>query len=307
LSALQQFADCPYRFLLSAIHRLEPFETPQPLQRLDPLTKGSLVHRVQAEFFRTLQAEGELPLHPDRRGRVLEVLNATVDRVAAEFEDLLAPAIDRVWRDEIEGIRSDLLEWARRLVETGGEWEPEFFEFAFGLGAGGDVGHDRRDAHSIATPVAIAGRFLLRGSIDLVERKRGTRDRRVTDHKTGRDRTENGMVVGGGRVLQPVLYAMALQEALREPVVSGRLSFCTSAGGYSVREVELSDATRRSALEVLEIVDRAIETGFLVAAPNEGACRWCDFHVVCGPWEEKRVARKPQGRLGDLLELRNKP
>lgn len=307
LSALQQFAECPYRFLLSAVHRLEPFEIPQPLQRLDPLTKGSLVHRVQAEFFRTLQAEGELPIRQDRLARARTVLDATLDRVAAEFEDEVSPAIDRVWRDEIDGIRSDLSEWLRRMVETPDGWEPEFFEFAFGLGAAGDVGHDRRDPRSRPQPVAIDGRFLLRGSVDLVERKPGTHERRVTDHKTGKNRADALMVVGGGRVLQPVLYGLAVEEAMGEPVLCGRLSYCTSAGEFSSHDVPLSEANRRSAVEVLEIIDRAIETGFLVAAPNERACEWCDFHVVCGPAEERRVGRKPPGRLADLAALRDKP
>ncbi|HSL24167.1 MAG TPA: PD-(D/E)XK nuclease family protein [Vicinamibacterales bacterium] len=307
LSALQNFAECPYRFLLSAIHRLEPFEIPLPLQRLDALTKGSLVHRVQAEWFRTLQADGNLPLAPERLGRALNVMTATIDRVAAQFEDELAPAIDRVWRDEIESIRSDLLEWVRRLVETADDFDPEFFEFAFGLGAAGDVGHDRRDPQSRAEPVTVGGRFVLRGSVDLVERKRGTRQRRITDHKTGRNRSEPGTVVGGGRVLQPLLYGLAVELALGDPVLAGRLSYCTSAGDFSTHDVPLSEANRRSALEVLEIIDRAIETGFLVAAPGEGACNWCDFHVVCGPAEERRVAKKHPGRLADLIALREKP
>ena len=55
VSALQQFAACPYRFFLSAAYRLSPLEEPEPLQRMDPLTKGSLFHQVQAEFFRALQ------------------------------------------------------------------------------------------------------------------------------------------------------------------------------------------------------------------------------------------------------------
>jgi hypothetical protein len=45
----------------------------------------------------------------------------------------------------------------------------------------------------------------------------------------------------------------------------------------------------------------------LAAAPNEGACTWCDFRAVCGPSEEQRVARKPQDRLRDLIELRSRP
>ena len=55
VSALQQYAACPYRFFLSAAYRLAPLEEPEPLQRMDPLTKGSLFHQVQAEFFRALQ------------------------------------------------------------------------------------------------------------------------------------------------------------------------------------------------------------------------------------------------------------
>ena len=48
LSALQKFATCPYQFLLSAIYRLQPNDEPEPLQRLDPLTRGALFHEVQA-------------------------------------------------------------------------------------------------------------------------------------------------------------------------------------------------------------------------------------------------------------------
>ena len=62
LSALQKFASCPYQFLLSAIYRLEPAEEPEPLQKLDPLTRGALFHEVQAEFFRAMKAAGRLPV-----------------------------------------------------------------------------------------------------------------------------------------------------------------------------------------------------------------------------------------------------
>ena len=62
LSALQKFASCPYQFLLSAIYRLEPAEEPEPLQKLDPLTRGALFHEVQAEFFRALKSADRLPV-----------------------------------------------------------------------------------------------------------------------------------------------------------------------------------------------------------------------------------------------------
>ena len=62
LSALQKYAACPYQFLLSAIYRLEPPPDIEPLQKLDPLTRGSIFHEAQARFFRALQAEGRLPV-----------------------------------------------------------------------------------------------------------------------------------------------------------------------------------------------------------------------------------------------------
>src|SRR5262249_37743751 len=102
LSALQRFAMCPYQFLLSTIHRMQPWEEPEPIVRMDPLTRGSLFHQAQAEFFRELQASGQLPLAVEAVPHALAVLNRVVDRVAAEYAEKLVPAIGRVWNDEIE-------------------------------------------------------------------------------------------------------------------------------------------------------------------------------------------------------------
>jgi len=62
LSALQRYATCPYQFLLGAIYRMRPAEDLEPLQRMDPLTKGSLFHAIQTEFYRRLKADGKLPV-----------------------------------------------------------------------------------------------------------------------------------------------------------------------------------------------------------------------------------------------------
>jgi CRISPR/Cas system-associated exonuclease Cas4 (RecB family) len=108
-------------------------------------------------------------------------------------------------------------------------------------------------------------------------------------------------------MLQPVLYGMAVEQILSRPVISGRLFYCTAAGGFAEHEIPLTDANRRAGLEALEIVDRAIELGFLPPAPASRACTWCDFRPVCGPDEEKHVARKPADLLGDLTSLREMP
>ena len=143
----------------------------------------------------------------------------------------------------------------------------------------------------------------------MIERHRSTGFLRVTDHKTGRNRTKEGQtVVDGGRVLQPVIYGLALKALFPDDTVfSGRLFFCTTAGGFKPYEIPLMGEAPKRGLEVLEIIDRAIENGSLAASPAAEACKWCDFQVVCGGDEEHRTRRKDPKRFGDLDALRKMP
>jgi ATP-dependent helicase/nuclease subunit B len=299
LSALQRFAACPYQFLLATIYRLQPWEEPEPLLRMDPLTRGSLFHKVQAEFFRALDAAGALPVTRDSLPDAVATLDKVLDRVSAEYAETLAPAIERIWRDEIGDLRRDLGIWVRRLTDEGA-WMPTFFEFSFGL-------HDEgRDPRSLKEPIVVDGRFILHGSVDLIERRADLDVLRITDHKTGRNRSNRDLIVDGGKVLQPVLYSAAIEQGLAKKVVAGRLFYCTTAGGFVSHEIPINDYTRSQGLQVLTIVDRAVELGFLAAAPAERACTWCDFRPVCGPHEEERVKkRKSRDRLADLEALRS--
>ena len=302
LSALQRFSACPYQFILSAIYRLQPVEAPQPLQRMDPLTRGSLFHDMQAKFLRAMQGRGALPLTEDGLDEAARVLDDTVDTVAARAYDELAPAVERVWVDEVAALRRDLRAWLRYLVRDGAEWEPLYFELGFGRVPG------ERDERSRREAVTLEGGFQLRGAIDLVEQHRALKWLRVTDHKTGRKPDGiDRVIVGGGAVLQPVLYAAAVEAALGTRVVASRLFYCTAAGGFAEREIPINDETRPRGLEVLRVIDRAIETGFLAAAPAEDACSRCDYRPVCGAGVRRRVQRKPQEALADLLELRSRP
>ena len=133
---------------------------------------------------------------------------------------------------------------------------------------------------------------------------------RVTDHKTGRkpDRIEK-VIIGGGAVLQPVLYAMAVEAALGRPVSHGRLFYCTSAGSFYQHPIPLNDTTRAAGLEVLQVIDRA-DRGRdssprrrprrRAAAVTSGPCAALTCSAAC--------SRKPQDRLRrPRRELRSRP
>ncbi len=301
LTALQRFSACPYQFLLAAIYRLAPLEQPAPLQQLDPLTRGDLFHRIQAKALGRLQELNMLPLSHESLAQAQKMLEWAVKEVDDEAREQLAPAIERVWRDEIAAMTRDLKIWLECLAVEGAEWTPERFEFAFGLD---DIAG--RDEHSTRDTAHIGPHFRLRGSIDLIERHRQTGLLRVTDHKTGRNYTERGQtIVQGGRILQPVIYGLAL-EALwpDQTVYSGRLFFCTTNGGFATHEIPLLSEARRHGVEVLEIIDRSIEQGLLAARPDRNVCGFCDFQDVCGRDEERRTKRKDGSRFADLEALR---
>ena len=301
-SALQHFAACPYRFLLQAIFQLRPREVPTPLEQMDPLTRGSLFHAVQFELFRALKEAELLPVTPGRLEKVLDIADRVLDRVSKGFEDELAPAIPRVWKSEVEDLRIDLRGWLKQVGDAQYDWRPTHFELGFGL-----TYNEHRDPRSVKHEAVIFNNIRLRGSIDLIERHATRNVLRVTDHKTGKAPANRPQYVGGGSILQPLLYALAAEQLLEQPVESGGLFYCTQRGEFSQVTIPLDDSSRQRIERVLQTISHAIEEGFLPAAPQRGACVLCDYQAVCGPYEEQRAGRKQPDRLDALVQVRNLP
>jgi ATP-dependent helicase/nuclease subunit B len=243
-----------------------------------------------------------LPITADRLPAALDLADQILDRVAAKYEDDLAPAIPRVWKSEIETLRTDLRGWLQQVAATQPDWVPVHFEFGFGLAP-----NSNRDPASTQKEAVILDGLRLRGSIDLIERHTANNTVRVTDHKTGKAPKDRPQYVGGGAMLQPLLYAHAAETLLAESVACGRLFFCTQRGDFSSVDIPLNDQARGRLRRVLETIDRSILEGFLPAAPHTGACALCDYSAVCGPYEETRVKRKQSDRLEPLIEIRHSP
>jgi ATP-dependent helicase/nuclease subunit B len=300
-TALQHFAACPYRFLLHAIHRLQPREEMAALERMDPLTRGSLFHSIQFHLLSELRARGLLPITPANHVLVLEISDVVMNTVAGSYREELAPAIERIWNGEVEDLRWDLRGWLREMVQKGEDsWTPRWFELSFGL-----PGNDERDPASSVAAVDLPSGVHLRGSIDMIEERHG--QLRVTDHKTGRAPANPPGFTGGGEILQPVLYAQAAEALLGERVDVARLFYSTERGGYRSMEVPVNEYSDGALAKVIHVIDESLASGFLPAAPREGACTWCDYRIVCGPYEETRIRRKPKDRLVRLEELRKNP
>jgi CRISPR/Cas system-associated exonuclease Cas4 (RecB family) len=225
-----------------------------------------------------------LPITAENHADVIRIADEVFDETAAEYQDLLSPAILRVWENEVDNLRWDIRGWIRQLAESKEGWVPKWFELSFGI--------------------ALPDGTLVRGAIDMIEEKDGRL--RITDHKTGKAQPPF-VFTRNGEVLQPLLYAQAAEALLGKPAEATRLFYSTQRAGYKVDEIPVTDEGRAHLSRVMDIIDESLSQGFLPAAPRQDACTYCDYRIVCGPYEEIRLQRKKTDRLRLLEQLRSIP
>jgi CRISPR/Cas system-associated exonuclease Cas4 (RecB family) len=296
-STLQEFAFCPYRFALKVVHGLRPAERPEMLQRIDPLVRGLLFHRAAYETIQRMTSAGLFPVTENNLEAALEILDEAVGQASAEYASKYSPAILAIWENEVAMIKADLRGWLQNMTADQG-WQPIAAELSFGRPL-----DETHDPQSIANTVGILNEFTFMGSIDLIERS-SNGSLRVTDYKTGRVPYPQPQAVGGGAYLQPLIYALAAEAMLGQPVAGGRLHYATIRGNYKWILVSLNDSNKRALVKVLDGIDTSIRNGFLPAAPNEGACEHCDYIPICGPYEEDRTKKKSHVELKALTQIR---
>ena len=273
-----------------------------PLTMLDPLTRGSMVHEMLAEIMRELIASGWVPLTDDRLGAAHGVADAIVTRLAAEYEDRLTPPILRVWQDAVAAIRRDVHEWVRRLPGDGMQWTPTGVEIGVGLHRRFRPSTRPAGARKRCCPMAPACT-----AWSICSSAASGDQWRITDYKTGKYRLSDNVVVNGGRTLQPILYAMAVEAVFAGRVTASRLYYCTDDGGYEDHPWAITgavgDQTRKAGLEVLAIIDHAIEEGGFPRPRPKRRARG----AISAPSAVRRAARagrKDHRPLAELTQLR---
>ena len=302
-SSLEAYATCPYRFYLRSIMRLDAREEVTPVERLEPMTRGGLYHLCQAEVAKRLSAEGTSASGSPERARAL--FDDVVHEVAESARERLEPLIAQVFDADVGALLRDLLGSVDESERSRDPFAPLAQELRFGE----------------APSFVVRGGYRLRGAIDAVEIDR-ERHLRITDYKTGRVPEDLGpfFVVKGGEVLQPILYALAVEALIGTSLPSDtlakstRLYFATERGGYEAREIALDDEKLERGREALEAIDRGLRAAVLLPIPREKACDRCDYRAVCGDGEERRSKKfvTKKGRveedvIASLASLRRMP
>ncbi|NUP07968.1 MAG: PD-(D/E)XK nuclease family protein [Polyangiaceae bacterium] len=276
-SALRDLLQCPYRFLLQRVLRWREPASASPPRELDPMTYGSLFHKVAEDFFRE---HGEAF---SARERSVDAWKTEVRNGAQRaMEELLEryPLLgDTVRQQELSRLSGDLdrflnAEWGApipaRFVEA---------EYAFGF--------------SEPAPVEVdGGKLFVRGFIDRIDAE-GPR-LMVRDLKTGSPHPRRGDEAEPQPLLdiQIGLYALMVRPMAAAQGLGVGAAYVYT-GLHGDRERAFRDdigALESSTKQWLAIAEALLRQRAFPRTPVPGDCRFCGFAAVCGDSFHPQVA-----------------
>jgi CRISPR/Cas system-associated exonuclease Cas4 (RecB family) len=260
---LEALGTCPRRYLYRYLLRVEPPELVEfdPEKWLDPLERGSLLHRVYENTLRYARERGVEYRSKEFKAIAVEAFNESI----AVTRERLPPPGDEVLEREVRELRDDL----RRFVKLIVQHQPDWVELEYRFG-----GSDRPLV--VETPL---GPMRLRGAIDRVDQIDDNK-LLVIDYKTGR---KYGYYAArpfnGGRRIQHVVYSLAAARLLGQDVVKMEYQFPTQRGENEVvqywpRQIEPLE-------EALARLLRVAAGDSFPTTDDQRDCRYCDFKAVC--------------------------
>ncbi|HZT53413.1 MAG TPA: PD-(D/E)XK nuclease family protein, partial [Gaiellaceae bacterium] len=271
---LETYAECPYRYLLANLLRVKPLDAPEALLRMEPMTKGSLVHRILQRFLSQLGAPPSATRADDERRALLALADEELD--LAEAQGLTGAPL--LWRADRREIVDDLRAWLDlEFASPAPAGTVSAVEVAFGP----TWSETPPSPPARAEPIVLdlGGRELrLGGRIDRIDYQPAGDSYRVVDYKTGSGAGLPGKAaLRGGRSLQLPIYLLAGAELLGRDHRAGEAVYQVVSRHGRLKRVAFTGADyaeRREDLErVLARLTDGIASGDFHPEPSDEACR----------------------------------
>jgi len=279
---LEDYAQCPFSYLLKHVFGLEATDEPERVATLSPQDRGSLVHEVLRQFLSDAARAGALPLTEEHWPR----LQAVAAACFGEFERRGVTGYPMLWRIEQARLLEDLHEFLDREIAGQGSFNPAHFEVRFGMPQ-----RDERESRASTRKPALLEvepgapiRFC--GKIDRVDVDPAARRCRVLDYKTGANylRLQNDSF-HGGRALQLPIYLIAARLVFPDLEAEYAEYYYSSRRG-DWRKVRFTTEGWREKAGTLQRIVRTILNGIRAGrffpAPVEADCDRCEFRLACG-------------------------
>jgi hypothetical protein len=237
---------------------------------LDSAQRGTVLHEVYERF-----AQSYVDNQQDIRTEEAQArMEAIVAETAGKWKEKVPPAGEVVFEAELEDLqRAGQAFLQMERDELGKSERGTWWRFELGFGRGDDaVELKLPGGRSIATT----------GKADRVDIMPDD-TLRVVDYKTGGAsrfaRSSKGGPFGGGRQLQPAIYAAAVSSVLGRTVSRVEYRFPTDKGeneiiGYSADELV-------PAYRIIADLLAHLHSGEFIPTDEGGDCRFCDHALIC--------------------------
>ena len=306
-TALERYAQCPFKYFAEKVLRLEPLETPDSVLVPDARARGTLCHDILRAFYERLHQRNVQPAH---------VASADVERWLAE---VAAAAFAKFEAEEPVGypllwslVKEDLIRLVRTFIENdlqelrASGYRPILFEEAVTGSFGG----------TLPDPL---NHVRIRGRLDRVDvrREAGQAHVRVVDYKyteTSAPKLEDRDLATAalrGKRLQPPLYLLAASGVLKEePSVPDEAAFYFLAPYWPNGPVVRTGLTAVCGEGTVRVVLEGVRQGRFFILPGE-YCDYCEFSSACRrthhptKWRQRDNAEKRT--LEDLRQQKATP
>jgi PD-(D/E)XK nuclease superfamily len=257
---------------------------------MEPMTKGTLVHRILQRFIADLAS----PPSPSRADEQRRTLLAIMDEEFSLAEELGLTGAPLLWGADRTEVVDDLLAWLDQELGAASRYTESAVEVAFGP----TWSDAPRSALAREEPLALEvdGKEVRLGG--LIDRIDYTPDGpyRVTDYKTGSgSRLPRPGQLNGGRALQLPLYLRAGSMLLDTDYRSGEAAYHVVSRRGRLKQITFSGAdyeARQDEIDrVLGRIVNGIANGDFHPEPGD-ACRWCDYRHLCDVGRQRIRERK---------------
>lgn len=312
-SAIEDWAECPFRYFMGRVLRVEATENPEDDEKLSigALLKGSLIHRILERFFRELRVEGRPRLDEGYGTRDHDLLESIAFKTFADVEAGGQAGHALSWANERDAILLDLHSTLTDDETRRERFVPAKFEQAFGM--------DTPDSwQAAAIPLSAGGEARIRGYIDRLDlppEGMPPDAALVLDYKSGWIPNQKHLKadpVLAGTQMQLAAYSVATRRWLAEekgagdPAVEAAYWGITAKWKFARVSVTLDADVERRLREVVDIIDRGLRNGAFPQVPGDETqrdtraswtnCLWCPYTRICPSgrdqlWRSKREDR----------------
>ena len=276
-TALERYAQCPFKYFAEKVLRLEPLKTPDSILVPDARARGTLCHAILRAFYERLHQRNVQPV---------DVASADVERW---LDEVAAVAFAKFEAEEPVGypllwslVKEDLTCLVRTFVENdlqelrASGYRPILFEVA----VTGSFGTTLPDP---------LNHVPIRGRLDRVDVRRedGQAHVRIVDYKytesSGPKLEDRDLATAAlrGKRLQPPLYLLAATGVLKEePAVPDEAAFYFLAPYWPNGPVVRTRLTAVCGEGTVRVVLEGIRHGRFFILPGE-YCDYCEFSSAC--------------------------